>query len=129
MSLNADNAGSLVAREMLASASCANTAAATSGAGFWVDTQDLDGTIAVIANIGAVAGSIAGKLQSATDANGTGAADIAGATFPAVSTPNGSTTIVISKNQMANRYLGFVGTIVTGPVIVGVLAVGSKKYS
>lgn len=129
MSLNTDNAGSLVARSMLDAVSAANTAAATSGAGFWIDTQDLEGAIAVTVNVGAITGSITGKLQTATDANGTGAADLAGATFTAISSASKVQTITILKTQMTNRYLGFVGTVVTGPALVSVIAVGCKKYT
>jgi len=129
MSLNTDNAGSLVSRSMLDSVSAANTAAATSGNGFWIDTQDLEGAIAVTLNVGAVTGSITGKLRTATDANGTGAADLTGATFTAVSSSSSTQTIVVQKTQMTARYLGFVGTIVTGPALVSVIALGCKKYT
>lgn len=129
MSLNSDNAGSLVPRSLLDAVSAANTAAATSGNGFWIDTQDLEGDIAVTINVGAVTGSITGKLQTATDANGTGAADLTGYTFTAISAASKVQTIVVPKTAVTNRYLGFVGTIVTGPALVSVIAHGSKKYS
>jgi hypothetical protein len=129
MALNPDNAGSLVVRPMLPSVSAANTAAATSGAGFWIDTQDLEGSIVVLVAGGAVTGSVTGKLQSATDVNGTGAADLTGYTFAAISTANQAAALTIPKTALTNRYLGFVGTVVTGPVLLAVVAVGSKKYS
>lgn len=129
MSLNAEGAGSLVPRSLLDAVSAANTAAATSGNGFWIDTQDLEGEIVVTINVGAVTGSITGKLQCATDANGTGAADLAGATFTAISAASKAQTIVVPKNSLTSRYLGFVGTVVTGPALVSVVAHGSKKYS
>ena len=128
MSQNADNVGSVVARQILNPASAANTAAATSGSGLWADTQDLEGTLDVIQAVGAVTGSITGKLQVADDANGTGAADVTGATFTAVSSANNVQSISVSKNALAKRYIGYVGTIVTGPAVVGVTVLGAKKY-
>ncbi len=125
MSLDSQAAASLTVRQMLAPTVCANTAAATSGAGFWIDTQDLSGSIAVIVDIGAVTGSVAGQLQSASDANGTGAANIAGYAFGPVSTSDQEVNLVIPKSAMPARYLGFVGTIVTGPVTLGAVAVGA----
>lgn len=129
MSLNADTAASLVARVPLAPASYANTAGATSGAGFWIDTLDLEGDLVVTQSVNGITGSLAGKLQTATDVNGTGAADLSGATFTSVTTSNNVQTLVIPKTSLPNRYLGYVGTIVTGPAVVSITVHGSKKYS
>jgi hypothetical protein len=130
MSLNADNAGSLVARELLPAVSASNTAGATtSTSGGYADTQDLEGELAVVVNCGAVTGSVTVKLQSASDANGTGAADISGAVASAISSANGTAIITIPKNAMTARYLGIVGTVVTGPVLISATLIGSKKYS
>ncbi len=117
------------ASQLLSPASCANTAAATSGNGFWVDLAQFEGDILVTQSVGAVTGSITGKLQSADDANGTNAADISGATFTAVSSANNVQSISLDANSTAKRYLGYVGTIVTGPALVGVVAHGTKKYN
>ena len=108
--------------------SAANTAAATSGSGKWLDVRSYDGDILVTQQIGAVTGSITGKLQSATDANGTGAADITGATFTAVSSANNTQTIVVDPKKVVGGFLGYVGTIVTGPALTSVVANGQKKY-
>jgi hypothetical protein len=106
--------------------SAANTAAATSGSGKWLDVRTYDGEIAVTLSLGAVTGTIAGKLQSATDANGTGAADITGATF-GTTAANTCTKIVVDPKAVPGGFLGFVGTIVTGPSLVSVSALGKKK--
>ncbi len=119
-------ASAATASAILDAASCANTAAATSGSGKWLDVRPYDGEILVQQNLGAVTGSIAGKLQSATDANGTGAADITGATFP-VNTANSCSKVVIDPKQVTGGFLGYVGTIVTGPSLVSVTAAGKKK--
>lgn len=107
--------------------SAANTAAATSGSGKWLDVRAYDGEILVTQAIGAVTGSITGKLQSATDANGTGAADISGATFTIVSSANNLQTLAVDPKKVAGGFLGYVGTIVTGPALTSIVAVGKKK--
>lgn len=106
--------------------SAANTAAATSGSGKWLDVRVYDGEILVTQAIGAVTGSIAGKLQSASDANGTGAADISGATFTSVSSANNVQTIAIDPKRVVGGFLGYVGTIVTGPALTCIVASGKK---
>lgn len=108
--------------------SAANTAAATSGSGKWLDVRTYEGDILVVQQIGAVTGSITGKLQSATDANGTGAADITGYTYTIVNSANNSQTVVVDAKKVAGGFLGYVGTIVTGPALTCVVAVGQKKY-
>ncbi len=113
---------------LIDAASCANTAAATSGSGKWLDVRAYDGEILVIQQIGAVTGSITGKLQSATDANGTGAADITGATFTAVSSANNTQSIAVDPKKVVGGFLGYVGTIVTGPALTSVTA-GGKKHT
>jgi hypothetical protein len=119
-----------VPAQLLAPASAANTAAATSGNGFWIDLQPFEGDILVTQTVGAItAGSITGKLQCADDANGTNAVDIAGAVFPLVNTANSALSLSLSSKGTAKRYLGYVGTIVTGPAVVAVTAHGVKKYN
>jgi hypothetical protein len=112
---------------LIDAASCANTAAATSGSGKWLDVRVYDGEILVVQQIGAVTGSIAGKLQSASDANGTSAADITGATFTTVSSSNNTQTAVVDPKKVVGGFLGYVGTIVTGPSLVSISAGGKKK--
>lgn len=111
---------------LLRPVSAANTAAATSGSAMWLDVRPYEGEIAVVLELGAVTGTIAGKLQSATDANGTGAADITGATF-GTTAANSSTKITIDPKAVPGGFLGFVGTIVTGPSLVSVSTLGKKK--
>jgi hypothetical protein len=111
---------------LLAPLSAAATANATSGSGKWLDVRAYDGEILVSQILGAVTGTIAGKLQSATDANGTGAADITGATF-ATNTANSTSKLVVDPKSVVGGFLGYVGTIVTGPALVGVVACGKLK--
>lgn len=113
---------------LIDAASCANTAAATSGNGKWLDVRPYDGELLVVQQIGAVTGSITGKLQSASDVNGTGAADISGATFTLVNSANNTQTIALDPKKVTGGFLGYVGTIVTGPALTSVTAGGKKKY-
>src|SRR5574340_789282 len=112
---------------LLDAVSAANTAAATSGSGKWLDVRAYDGEILVTQQTGAVTGSVAGKLQSATDANGTGAADITGYTFTSVSAANKTYTVDVDPRKVAGGLLGYVGTVTTGPVLISVVASGKKK--
>lgn len=116
------------ATSLIDAASAANTAAATSGNGKWLDVRAYEGDIIVVQQIGAVTGSITGKLQSASDANGTSAADISGYTYTAVSSANNSQTVVVDPKKVPGGFLGYVGTIVTGPALTCVVAIGQKKY-
>lgn len=108
--------------------SAAATANATSGSGKWLDVRPYDGELLIVQQIGAVTGSITGKLQSATDANGTGAADITGAVFTLVNSANNTQTLALDPKKVVGGFLGYVGTIVTGPALVSVTAGGKKKY-
>lgn len=113
--------------QLLSPSDKANTAAAT---GTGIDISAYDGYMIVTQQVGVVtAGTIAGKLQHCTAADGTGAADISGATFTSCGTSTDEVTesIVINVNGL-NPYLRYVGTITTGPAVVGVSAVGVKKY-
>ena len=121
-------ASAATATSLIDAVSAANTAAATSGSGKWLDVRAYDGELLVIQQIGAVTGSITGKLQSASDANGTGAADISGATFTAVSSANNTQTVVVDPKKVVGGFLGYVGTIATGPALTSVTVAGKKKY-
>lgn len=119
-------ASAATSTSLLNAVSAANTAAATSGSGLWLDVRPYDGEIMVTLNLGAVTGTIAGKLQYASDANGTGGTDITGATF-GTTAANSCTKIVVDPKSVVGGFLGFVGTVVTGPVLISVVASGKKK--
>lgn len=121
-----NQASAATSTALLRPVSAANTAAATSGSGMWLDVRSYDGEIMVVLELGAVTGTISGKLQSATDANGTGAADIPGATFGTTGA-NSTTKITVDPKAVVGGFLGFVGTIVTGPALVSVTASGKRK--
>jgi hypothetical protein len=119
-------ASAATSTSLLDALSAAATANATSGSGKWLDVRPYDGEIIVTQNLGAVTGTIAGKLQSASDANGTSAADITGATF-GTNTANSTSKLVIDPKAVPGGFLGYVGTIATGPSLVSVVASGKKK--
>ena len=111
------------AGQILPPKSAANTGAATSGSAQWLDVRGLDGELLVTQITGAFTGtgSLAGKLQSATDVNGSGAADITGATFPTLtidtnvitggSVGKATESIAIDPKRVAGGFLGYVGTM------------------
>jgi hypothetical protein len=119
-------ASAATSTSLLEAVSAANTAAATSGSAKWLDVRPYDGEIIVTQNLGAVTGTIAGKLQSASDANGTGAADLTGQTF-GTNTANSTSKLVVDPKSVVGGFLGYVGTIVTGPSLVSIVASGKKK--
>ena len=101
--------------KLLDPVSAANTAAATSG---WIDVRQAEGDIMITLQVGALTGSIAWAVQTATDGSGTGSA---------VMTPNegvfaaGAANTPQKRTVSANAVLGWirvVGTIVTGPALV-----------
>ena len=117
----------ITAIQLLSPSDKADTAAAT---GTGIDISEFEGYMIVTQQVGVVtAGTIVGKLQHCTAADGTGAADIAGAVFTSNGTSTDVTTesIVINVNGL-HPFLRYVGTIGTGPAVVGVSAVGAKKY-
>lgn len=120
-----NQASAATATSLLDAISAANTAAATSGAAKWLDVRIYDGELLVTQQLGSVTGTIAGKLQSASDANGTSAADIAGYTF-GTNTTNSTSTIAVDPKKVVGGFLGYVGTIVTGPALVSVTAAAKK---
>ena len=121
-----NQASAATSTSLLRPQSAANTAAATTPSGQWLDVRPYDGEIMVTLDLGAVTGSLTGKLQSATDNTGAGATDITGATF-GTTAQNTTTKIVVDPKAVVGGFLGFVGTIVTGPALVSVTASGKKK--
>jgi hypothetical protein len=101
--------------------SAANTAAAT---GAWVDVKAYQqGEVVVLQHIGAVTGSIAGKIQDADDNSGTNVADVSGATFSSVSAANNLQKLVM-KAGSTRRWIRYLGTVTTGPALTQVALMG-----
>lgn len=106
---------------LLAAASCANTAAAT---GTGVDLQDYEGPVVIVQNHGTSTGTLDGKIQDSAD--NSSFADVSGATFTQSTTTADVKTLVLQSKQV-RRYIKYVGTVVTGPQVVGVTMTGVKK--
>lgn len=122
MSYNANNAIGLTTSQLIAAVSAANTAAATS---LGVDISEYEGVITVTQNVGVVtAGSITGKLVTSDASDLSGAVDVTGGGFAAVTTA-AAQSVTVSCSAL-KTYIGYVGTIATGPAVVGVTMVGQK---
>ena len=118
----------VTATKILAAASCANTAAATST---WVSVAEFEGDLVFVENVGTVTGgTLDGKIRHADDGGGTNAADVTGATFTQAGTGTDERTekVVVNANKL-KPYVQYVGTIVTGPAVVGVVMLATKKYN
>ena len=125
MAMNSDVAKSLTTTAMLSSVSCANTAAATQGTG--TDISAYEGVLTFIEDVGTITGTLAGKIVTSANSNLTSSTDVG--TFTARTTSNDNEVAVLQVNCSAlQQYVGYVGTIVTGPSLIGVTVVGSKKY-
>jgi len=125
--------------QILPPKSCANTSAATSGSAQWLDVRGFKGELLVTQVTGAFTGtgSLAGKLQSATDANGAGAGDIVGSTFPTITIDTNAITggsvgkatesISVDPRRVPGGFLGYVGTMTSISAALIAVAVAGKK--
>jgi len=121
---NEGQAASVV--QVLNAVSAANTAAATSG---WIDIRQYEGDLVILINPGAITGSITPSIEDASDSGGTGAA--------AISANEGAYTALVTNT--ARKYtipagaprgwIRFVGTVVTGPALIGVQLISRPKYT
>lgn len=126
MSYQAHNAKSTTTVQVLAPANAANTAGATS---LGVAVGDYEGVLTFTQNVGTVTGgSITGKLVHSDASDLSGATDVTGGGFAAITTSNDPAIESLHVEVSALKaYVGYVGTIVTGPAQVGVAMLGSKK--
>jgi hypothetical protein len=104
-----------------------------SGSGKWLNVGLHDGELIVIQNVGVLTGTnptVAGKLQSATDANGSGAADISGATYTLVSANNNVQALVIDTRKVPGGFLGYAGTLggTVGPTALLSVVAAAKRH-
>lgn len=124
--LTADIAGALTASVMLAPADHANTAAATQGTG--TDIAAYEGELVFVQHTGVVtAGTVVGSIITSASSN------LADPTTVATFTSVGTSTDLDVQYARVNcsklqQYVGYIGTIVTGPAVVGCSVLGTKKY-
>lgn len=107
---------------LLAAVSAVDTAGATGAA---VDLIDYEGKIVITQNHGLGTGTIDGKIQDSADGS-SGWADVSGATFTQ-STTTADCKVLALNPKGIRRYIRYVGTVVTGPQLVGVSLAGAKK--
>lgn len=108
---------------VLATVSAANTAAATSS---YIDCRGFEGDIQFVIAVGAITGSCTPSFEDATDSGGTGNAAIL---------PNEALSALVAntarkytfKAQAHRGWIRFIGTIVTGPSLIGVVRQGRPK--
>lgn len=103
----------------------ASQASTVTGAAVDLMALDLQGNLEITQQVGAVTGSITGKIQDSADGS-TGWADLPGAAFTAVSSANNTQRIAINA-QATRGYIRYVGTIATGPAVVAVTGSGVPK--
>lgn len=113
--------GAATVANILSPVSAANTAAATSSG---VDLLEYEGPVLITQSCGLGTGSLTGKIQDS--ANNSDFDDVSGLTFTAKTTGVDLQKLVVQSKQI-RRYIRYVGTIVTGPQIVGVTLAGVKK--
>jgi hypothetical protein len=106
---------------MLAAVSAANTAAAT---GTGVDLNDYEGPVIVIQSHGVSTGTLDGKVQDSAD--NSAFADVSGLTFTQSTTTADIKTLVFDRKSV-RRYVRYLGTVATGPQVVGVSLTAMKK--
>lgn len=114
-------AGNATVVNLLSPVSAANTAAATSTG---IDLIDYDSPVVVTQHGGLGTGSLTGKIQDSAD--NSSFADVAGLDFAAKTTGVDIQKLVVNPKSV-RRYIRYLGTIVTGPQIVGVSVAGVKK--
>jgi len=118
-------AGSSTCGILLASASCANTAAAT---GTGIDLKDYDTPVIVVQNHGVSTGTLDGKIQDSADNASFADISVSGVTATFAQSTTGADCQVLALNpKSVRRYIRYVGTVGTGPQVVGVSMIGVKK--
>lgn len=113
--------------QLLASVDAANTAAASTVTG--LDVSTYEGYLIVTQNAGILdGGSLTGTVITSASSDLSSPTTVG--TFTAVTTANdpAAQSISIDCNKL-QKYIGYVGTIVTGGALVGCTALGKKKYS
>jgi hypothetical protein len=107
----------------LALAAASYSAGANNGA--WVDCRNIEGDVLVSINVGARTGSIAFKIQDATDGSGTGSADVSGLTLADIGA-SASSKIVFPSTSVRG-FVRLVATVTTGPALIAATVHGRPK--
>ena len=111
--------------QLLASIDAAATANASTATG--IDVLDYEGFLIVTQNVGLLdGGSITGTIITSATSNLADPTTVGTFTAVTTSTDPAAQSISVELNK-CQRYIGYVGTIVTGGALVGCTAVGKKK--
>jgi hypothetical protein len=111
--------------QLLASVDAAATANASTATG--IDVLDYEGFLIVTQNVGLLdGGSITGTIITSATSNLATPTTVGTFTAVTTSTDPAAQSISIELNK-CQRYIGYVGTIVTGGALVGCTAVGKMK--
>lgn len=111
--------------QLLASVDAAATANASTVTG--IDVLDYEGYLIVTQNVGLLdGGSITGTVITSASSDLSSPTTVGTFTAVTTSTDPAAQSISIELNK-CQRYIGYVGTIVTGGALVGCTAVGKKK--
>lgn len=100
--------------------------------GSYIDVRNVEGDLVIVQDVGTVSGTtptLDGKIQSASDAGGTGVADVAGATFTQVTASDNQQKITIPAGSVQG-FIRYVGTIAgtTPSFNMAVIGLGRPKY-
>lgn len=124
--IDASNAQSVTTLQLLASVDAANTTAASTVTG--LDITEYEGFLIVTQNVGLLdAGSITGTVITSASSDLSSPTTVGTFTAVTTSTDPAAQSIAIEVNK-CKRYIGYVGTVVTGGALIGCTAVGAKKY-
>ena len=121
--------GACTTLQALKSQSAANTAAATSA---YIDVRGFEGEIVVDINIGTITGTVDFTFSTNDVANGTGATLIVplDGALAQITTSNDDAVYTARFDTAKLRgYLSIIGTIGTGPALLGYTIKGRKKYA
>jgi hypothetical protein len=111
--------------QLLASVDAAATANASTVTG--IDVTDYEGFLIVTQNVGLLdGGSITGTVITSASSDLSSPTTVGTFTAVTTSTDPAAQSISVELNK-CKKYIGYVGTIVTGGALVGCTAVGKKK--
>lgn len=112
---------------MLASISCANTAAATSA---WIAVAGYEGVVKIVISVGVITGTVDFTFSTNDAASDTGEDLIVplGGALAQITTSNDVAVYVANFDaRVIQGYLKVIGTVGTGPALLSYTLIGRKK--
>jgi hypothetical protein len=108
--------------------SAANTAAATSAG---IATAGYEGDIALVLQVGVITGTLDFTFATADNSgmtNPTAVTPVGGALAQVTTSNDVATYVAVIPSTQSKGWIQVIGTIVTGPALIGYSMVGMKKY-